>query len=93
MAKFKKGEPKQGGRIKGTPNKTTEQFREIVKKFVQDNWETLQADFDKMKPGERALFRERLLKYFLPEALNPEKLSENQILQIIQYIKDHEKQS
>lgn len=89
MAKFAKGDTKKGGRTRGTPNKTTEQFRAMVQSFVENNWQTLQSDFDEMKAGERALFRERLLKYFLPEALNPALLSEDQLKQIVKYL-EHE---
>ena len=81
---FKTGNKKKAGRVAGVPNKTTEQFRELIKSFVLKNWNNLQADFDKMKPGERALFRERLLKYFVPEAVNPDRLTEEQILQVIE---------
>ena len=75
MGKFVKGEPKRGGRKKGTPNKTTEQFRDMVKEFVQDNWDTLQEDFDKMKPGEKAL-------------LNPAILNVDQLKQVINYLQN-----
>jgi hypothetical protein len=88
MAKFKKGDPKRAGRTKGTPNKTTEQFRSMIKKFVLDNWGSLQADFNKMKPGERVLFLERLMKYFVPEAIHPEKLSEENYKEIIEYFQN-----
>jgi len=84
---FQKGTPKTGGRKKGTPNKTTAQFRDAVKKFLNDNWGTLQDDFEAMEPYQRVTFRDRLLRYVLPEALNPEKLTEQQLMELYEFIK------
>lgn len=33
----KKGSPKTGGRVVGTPNKVTKEFRETVKQLLEDN--------------------------------------------------------
>jgi hypothetical protein len=93
MAKFKTGDPKKGGRKSGIKNRTTEQFRELIKTFVEKNWEKLQKDFEQVKPNERLQFINSMLRHFLPDPVNPEKLTENQLLQIIQYLKEHETQS
>lgn len=84
-------QPGQSGNLKGRPpgskNKSAEEFRAMIKAFVSDNWEGLQKDFDAMKPAERAMFREKLLKYILPEAMSPERLTVAQLEQLLEYIK------
>lgn len=53
-----KGRPKTGGRKKGTPNKTTAEFRETVQKLLNDNaenvgrWLTLVAEGDGSESGK-----------------------------------------
>ena len=34
MAKFEKGKEKQGGRLKGTPNRTTKEMKEMINMIV-----------------------------------------------------------
>lgn len=77
---------KTGGRQKGTLNRTTEQFRTMVKEFVITNWPRIQSDFDALKPGERVLFLERLIRHFLPEPLHLDRLSESQMQQLWEQI-------
>lgn len=91
MAKFKPGDPKRGGRAKGTPNKSTEQFRAMIQEFLEANWSGLQKDFDAMKPPERANFMERLLKYIIPEPFTPAKLSEEQLKEVINHLQNERK--
>jgi hypothetical protein len=88
---YKKGSVKKGGRRLGAKNRTTEQFRELIKLFVESNWERLQSDFDQLKPVERLQFINSLIRHFLPDPVNPERLTEDQLLQIIEYIKQNEK--
>ena len=64
---FKKGEsgnPK--GRPKDSKNKATEDLRQRIKDFIDDNWEKVQTDFNKMDPEKRLTFLEKLLKYATP---------------------------
>jgi hypothetical protein len=91
---FKKGTIKKGGRKAGIKNRKTEEFRELIKCFVEKNWNQLQKDFEQVKPVERLQFINSMLRHFLPDPVNPERLTEAQLLQIIQYLKDdNEKQS
>lgn len=78
------------GRPKDSKNKSAEEFRELISEFLSDNWDKLQKAFDAMKDNEKALFIDRLLKYKVPEAVNPEKLTESQLLQIIEYLKNEQ---
>jgi len=91
MPKFKAGDPKKGGRKSGIKNRTTEQFRGLIKTFVENNWEQLQKDFDSVKPNERLQFINSMLRHFIPDPVNPEKLSIEQLEQILQYLRDNEK--
>ncbi len=76
------------GRPKGTPNRTTEQIREAVRLFIDDNLQSLQDDFDQLEPKDRLAFFERLLKHVMPTPLNDlERLSDDQLDQLIQRLK------
>lgn len=61
-----KGSPKVGGRRRGTPNKSTEQLRQFFQCFLENNLETLQADFDRLTPRERLNFIDRVARIVLP---------------------------
>ena len=60
---FKKGE---GGRPKGCKNKVTTDVKEFLNDFINNNLETIQADFDNLESKDRLLFFEKLLKYIIP---------------------------
>jgi len=90
MAKFKPGEPKKGGRTKGTPNRTTDEVRIALLKLLNDNLENLQTDFKALKGKERASLLISLAKHCTPPALNPATLTEDQLLQIVKYLKDEQ---
>lgn len=59
---------KTGGRIKGTPNKTTGQLKSLVNDFISENWAQVQKDFKskRLHPRDRLFFVEKLLKYSVP---------------------------
>ncbi|MDR0409508.1 MAG: hypothetical protein LBH18_03830 [Spirochaetaceae bacterium] len=42
-----KGAPKTGGRKKGTPNKTTAEFKALIGDIVYKNLETIESEFKK----------------------------------------------
>ena len=91
MARFKKGESgNPEGRKKGTRNRTSEEVRQSLLKLLDDNLAKLQKDIDSMKGKDRAILLINLAKHCTAPALNPEKLSEEQLLQIIEYLKEHE---
>jgi Family of unknown function (DUF5681) len=85
--KFKKGQSgNPTGRKKGAPNRTTEQLRSLIQSFIEDNWQRVQKDFDSMKPNERLSFLNSLLRFVLPEPTSFEKLSEDQLKQLHEYL-------
>lgn len=81
---------KTGGRQKGSLNRTTEEVRNALLKLIDDNLEALRDDLKGMKGKDRATLLISLAKHCTPPALNPEKLSVEQLEQIIQYLRDNE---
>ncbi len=76
------------GRPKGTPNRTTEQIRQAVAKFIDENIDDVQADYDKLDPKDRLNFIERLLKHCLPSPLHDlERLTDDELDQVIERLK------
>ena len=58
---------KTGGRLKGTPNKTTSEIRAVLSSFISRNIDTMQQDFDSIQePILRLQMMEKLLRYILP---------------------------
>ncbi len=86
---------KTGGREIGTPNKVTTNIRGQINDFLNENWENLQADFDKLEPKDKLNFYEKLLQYGLPKLqsvelsndLNIEKLTDKELDILIERIK------
>lgn len=54
------------GRKKGTPNKVTNDLRQWVTTFIERNTGQIEKDWAKLKPQERIVLFEKLLKYCLP---------------------------
>jgi len=66
MAKFQKGQPKIGGRQKGTPNKVTQEHRELINKLI-DSPEDLEADLAQLAPKDRIDAIIKLLEFTTPK--------------------------
>jgi hypothetical protein len=75
---------KFGGRKKGTPNRTTKETREALKKIIDDELEYLPQLLQSMKPYQRADVLTKLIQYVLPKPENSldinEKLNEVHVL-------------
>lgn len=54
------------GRPKGVPNKVTNDLREWITNFLEDNREQIQNDWKNLDPKDRIVLFEKLLKYALP---------------------------
>ncbi|WP_084489977.1 hypothetical protein [Niabella ginsenosidivorans] len=89
----KKGTPKTGGRIAGTPNKVTGNLREWITAFIENNRGQIQQDWLALEPKDRIVLFERLLKYSLPQlqatslTTNFEQLTDEQLDIIIEQLK------
>ena len=55
------------GRPVGSKNKVTVDLRKRINDFLNDNWETLQSDFEQLEAKDRVNFYEKLLQYGLPK--------------------------
>ncbi len=58
---------KFGGRTKGTPNKTTKETRESLKRIIDMELVQLPRLLESMKPYQRADVLTKLIQYVLPK--------------------------
>lgn len=58
---------KTGGRVKGTPNRTTTETKNIIHNIVSNELENLPKMLDELKPRERVEIIVKLLVYVLPK--------------------------
>jgi hypothetical protein len=86
MARFKPGQSgNPTGRKKGAKNRTTEALRTAVQTFIENNFDSIQGNFDNLKPAEKLNFIASLLKLVLPPPVSIETLSETQLQQLEEY--------
>lgn len=62
--RFGKGNP---GKPKGAVTKVSVKVRESIVNFLEANIDTIQADFDTLKPRERLQFVSDILQYAAPK--------------------------
>jgi hypothetical protein len=87
MARFKKGQSgNPEGKKRGTVNRSTEQIRTAITDLINENFELVRADLQKLDPEKRTRLFIDLLKLVLPPPLTPEALSEHQLQQLLEYI-------
>lgn len=60
-----KGIPKTGGRKPGSGNKLQVELRLRIKQFLDNNFNKIEKDFEKLEPEKRILFYEKLLNYVI----------------------------
>lgn len=64
---FKKGQSgNRTGRPVGTTNRSTNNLRDWITEFLEENKERLKQDWLQLEPKDRILLFEKLLKYSLP---------------------------
>jgi hypothetical protein len=65
---FEKGQSgNPGGRPKGSANKVTSKLRETITDFLDEKFEKVKEDFEKLKPGERIRMYLELLQFGVPK--------------------------
>ncbi|GAB4042275.1 hypothetical protein [Spirosoma jeollabukense] len=92
--KFEKGKPKTGGRLPGTPNKTTADIKSRIASLIDDQFDTIQGDMEGLDPKERVTAYLKFLEYVLPKqrerkidlASRLEGLSDEQLNELIDQI-------
>jgi len=88
MAKFEPGQSgNPSGRPLGAKNRSSEQLRDALRTFIDNNIEGLQAAYDSLKPAEKLRFINDVLKHVISPPVNPEKLTEEQLNQIIEQLR------
>ena len=84
---FIKGKPKTGGRKKGTTNKSTNELRSVLSRFVSAKYEELDEIFEQLAPKEKIDAISKISEFVLPKLervpIEPQKTEEKQP-QIIQ---------
>ena len=77
--KFQPGNNAGRGRKKGSRNKVKDKLRESINKFLEGNFEEVQACFDVMPPRDKAKLYCELLQYGVPklQAINMDMRFEN----------------
>ena len=90
---FRKGESgNPSGRPKGAKNKLTEELRNRITVFLSDHFDTIQTDFQRMDPEERARLYFGLLKFGLPQLqavsmdLQLERMTDEQLDMVLERI-------
>ncbi len=58
---------KLGGRKVGTQNRTTIQLKEVITKIIDNNLETIEADFKELDAKERIRLTIDLMAYVMPK--------------------------
>lgn len=84
---------KTGGRVAGTPNRTTAETKELIQKVVGKELEKLGTMLTKLGPTERINAISKLLPYILPKQSEiaisqKDELSEEQKTQRIKELKE-----
>jgi hypothetical protein len=64
---FKNGHKKVGGRTKGTPNKVTQEVRELFSQLVRDNLPQLKKDLAALEPYQRVNAMMKLSQFIIPK--------------------------
>ena len=83
---------KTGGRKAGTPNKTTEELRNMVQAFLEEQWETIHKDFELLKPEQRVGFIIKLLDNVLAKPITSlEQLTESQLDELLKRLTNETK--
>lgn len=86
--KGQSGNPR--GKPKGAKGRTSEEVRQSLLKLLDNNLAQLQKDIEGMEAKDRATLLISLAKHITPPAMNPEKLTEEQLLQILEYLKQQQ---
>lgn len=65
--KFEKGHTKVGGRQPGSTNKANTELRNKIAALIEEQFEAIQADLEKLEPKERVGAYLKFLEYVLPK--------------------------
>ena len=83
-----KGLPKTGGRKPGSKNRSNAEIREALVQILSNNLEKLQDCIDGMEDKEAGKLLVSLARHLTYPEVAPERLSEQQLLQVLEYLKN-----
>jgi hypothetical protein len=63
------GKGRLGGRVKGTPNRTTQTTKEWIQQILDENQEQIREDLKKLQPKDRVNALLGLLPYVVPKQM------------------------
>ena len=86
--KFKPGESgNPNGRPKGAKNRSTSEVQKALLQLLDDNLDQLSIDFVNLPPKDRADLLIKLARHVVPAALNPERLTVEQLEMVLAHLK------
>lgn len=86
------GKGRLGGRVKGTPNRTTQTTREWIQQVLDENQEQIREDLKKLQPKDRVNALLGLLPYVVPKQMSTaatlavERLTEDELSAMAGYL-------
>jgi hypothetical protein len=81
---------KTGGRVKGVPNRTSLEIRQALIDILNNNLDRLQGALETMDDKECAKLLVSLGKHLTFPEVSPERLTEDQLKQILEYIRNEQ---
>lgn len=70
---------KTGGRSKGTPNKSTQEFRNVLKFILENKLEQIDTDLETLTPYQRLEMICRLMSFCIPKPMDTMDFNDNKI--------------
>ena len=65
--KFEKGREKTGGRKPGSTNRTTTDIKSKIAALIDDQFDSIQADLERLEPKDRIAAYMKFMEYVLPK--------------------------
>lgn len=92
MGKFQPGQSgNPSGRPKKSKNRTSAELQQALLRLLDKHLDELSGDLKTLKAKDRAALLISLAKHITPPALNPERLTEEQLTQIVEFLQKQKK--
>jgi hypothetical protein len=85
-----KGSKKSGGRIMGTPNKSTKKVKEVLTQFIDEKFPDVITAWDGLEPVDKVKTYISLVKYVMP-TLASVKVEDNNGDEVLKRFLDNQK--
>jgi len=80
----------KNGRPKGSPNKNTDELRNVFHSFLEANLDSMQKDFDMLEAWQRLQFIERIAKMLLPPLVTIETTEQRPVIRVLNLHNENE---